>query len=52
MDGNTMIGAMVYGTLGMNGVAQKYTPNPSKDFGIERDWCVLMTRLKIPSLTL
>lgn len=40
MDGNTMIGAMVYGTLGMNGVAQKYTPNPSKILELKRLVCI------------
>ncbi len=40
MDGNTMIGAMVYGSLGMVGVAEKYTPNPSKMLELKRLVCI------------
>lgn len=40
MDGNTMIGAMVYGSLGMVGVAEKYTTNPSKLLELKRLVCI------------
>ena len=40
MDGDTMIGAMVYGSLGMLGVAEKYNPNPSKILELKRLVCI------------
>lgn len=40
MDGDTMIGAMVYGSLGMVGVAEKYNPNPSKILELKRLVCI------------
>ena len=40
MDGDTMIGAMVYGSLGMVGVAEKYTNNPSKILELKRLVCI------------
>jgi hypothetical protein len=40
MDGDTMIGAMVYGSLGMVGVAEKYTSNPSKMLELKRLVCI------------
>ena len=40
MDGDTMIGAMVYGSLGMVGVAEKYTSNPSKILELKRLVCI------------
>lgn len=40
MDGDTMIGAMVYGSLGMAGVAEKYTSNPSKLLELKRLVCI------------
>lgn len=41
MDGDTVIGAMVYGSLGMLGVAEKYNPkNPSKILELKRLVCI------------
>jgi len=40
MDGDTIIGAMVYGSLGMVGVAEKYTSNPSKILELKRLVCI------------
>jgi len=40
MDGDSMIGAMVYGSLGMVGVAEKYTSNPSKILELKRLVCI------------
>ena len=41
MDGDTIIGAMVYGSLGMLGVAEKYNPkNPSKILELKRLVCI------------
>ena len=40
MDGDTVIGAMVYGSLGMVGVAEKYSPNPSKILELKRLVCI------------
>lgn len=40
MDGDTMIGAMVYGSLGMVGVAEKYIDNPSKLLELKRLVCI------------
>ena len=40
MDGDTMIGAMVYGSLGMVGVAEKYTSNQSKILEFKRLVCI------------
>ena len=40
MDGDTMIGAMVYGKIGMGGVEQKYTDNPDGLLELKRLVCV------------
>ena len=40
MDGDTVIGAMVYVSLGMVGVAEKYTSNPSKILELKRLVCI------------
>jgi|TARA_B100000900_G_scaffold375519_2_gene357683 hypothetical protein len=40
MDGNNMIGAIVYGKIGMGGVEQKYTNNPDKILELKRLVCV------------
>jgi len=40
MDGDTMIGAMVYGKIGMGGVEQKYTDNPDGLLELKRLVCI------------
>lgn len=40
MDGNIMIGAMVYGKISMKGVESKYTDNPSGLLELKRLVCV------------
>lgn len=40
MDGNTMIGAMVYGKISMKGVETKYTDNPDGLLELKRLVCV------------